>query len=215
MIDSGVLHSKVPRVLFIVAITVAGCSSSGVRVSLFDGGGGVGGKQGGENGGATGDTGGPGGTLHTGGASAIGCGSVNLQTDNNNCGECGSICSAISPSTAECTAGRCLVSLASGQSDPGEIVVDLSNVYWANGTGPMRISLGGGTPTTLASGQYGSLGIAVDAESVYWINQFVDTVMKVSLGGGTPTTLASEQYTAGSIAVNARGSIGLTRASAR
>jgi hypothetical protein len=36
----------------------------------------------------------------------------------SNCGACGTVCSAASPSTAACTMGRCLVTLASRQSYP-------------------------------------------------------------------------------------------------
>jgi formylglycine-generating enzyme required for sulfatase activity len=130
---------------------------------------------------------------------------VDKQTDNNNCGGCGIACSANSPSSATCTAGRCLVSLAG--SFTYAIAVDSTSVYWANyGSGGTvtKVATGGGTVTPLASGQSYPYGIAVDATSVYWTNSYSpNTVMKVPTGGGTLTTLASGQDVARSIAVDA------------
>ena len=103
--------------------------------------------------------------------------------------------------------GASPTTLASGQVGPGGIVVDSTNVYWANlGTAPygqpgdgtvMSVPLGGGTPTTLASDQDGPTGIAVDGTSVYFTN-LQDTsedlnsgsVLSVPLGGGRATLLA-------------------------
>jgi hypothetical protein len=89
-------------------------------------------------------------------ASDASCGDV--QTDNNNCGRCGNVCSAIAPSTAQCVAGRCLTSLVSQDRVPS-IVVAGSGVYWLNkipadvwsGTGLWRASIEGGPPTILTT----------------------------------------------------------------
>ena len=131
---------------------------------------------------------------------------VRAQTDNNNCGTCGNICSAISPSTAQCVAGRCLVILASGQSDRGNIAVSATGVYWTNmnyGT-VMTVSLNGGMPATVTPMAGYPDAIAVDTTSVYWTDGGdARAVMKVPLNGGTLTTLASGQFFPDGIAVDA------------
>ena len=137
------------------------------------------------------------------GLSFCGGNCVNTQIDNGNCGTCGTTCSTVSPSTAQCTAGRCLVTLATaiGGGIAGDIAVDATSVYWSNPVDStiMKVSSGGGTPTTLASGQ--SIGhIAVDSTSVYWLNG--GAVMKVPTGGGSLTTLASGQHYPQCIAVD-------------
>ena len=134
---------------------------------------------------------------------------VDLQTDNANCGECGNVCVVQAPSSARCTVGRCLVTLATGQLNPEGIAVDSVAVYWTNAGTPsnsavpdgtvMKVAQGGGTPLILASGP--SPGeIAVDGTSVYWANFGTYTahspsgdgaVMKAPLGGGSATALVS------------------------
>ena len=139
---------------------------------------------------------------------------VDTQTDDTNCGGCGTLCSAASPSTAQCTGGRCLVTLAAGQPSPSGIAVGATGVCWLNRwTGEdyrigsvMRIPLGGGVPIMLASGQSQPDGITVDATYVYWTNagmtDGVGTVMKMPLAGGAPIALASAQSSPGGITVD-------------
>ncbi len=105
---------------------------------------------------------------------------VDTQADNSNCGGCGRVCSAIAPSTAQCTAGRCLTTLASSPA-PFAIAVDATSVYWTTYLGGtvMKVSLDGGTTTLLASGQNSPQDIAVDATSVYWTTHG-GTVMKLT-----------------------------------
>jgi hypothetical protein len=125
---------------------------------------------------------------------------VNEQTDDHNCGGCGLACSTV------CTAGECLVTLASGQGAPFQVAVDAINVYWTDtGSGTiMSVPLAGGLPITLASGQHAPRGIAVDASNVYWADWWnPGNVMSVPLFGGIPTTLATGQNQPDGIAVDA------------
>jgi hypothetical protein len=154
-------------------------------------------------------TGGSGGTGGVATTPASDCSLVDTRTDNRNCGECGRVCSAPPPSTAECTAGRCLVTLASGQKSVSSIAVDAGNVYWTDqisgimalpgkelGT-VMKVPVIGGTAITLASGQAYPSGILPDATGVYWTTfSFastppVATVTRVSSSGGAPALVFS------------------------
>jgi len=123
---------------------------------------------------------------------------IDVQSDNGNCGSCNTICSTTSPSLAQCTAGRCLVTLASAQAAPTGLTVDSHHVYWNTfGTagGPtgttMKVPIGGGPSVTIASGQLNPYGIAVDANNVYWTND--PYIMKSPIGSSAPTPFASEQ----------------------
>lgn len=129
---------------------------------------------------------------------------VDTSSDAANCGGCGKTCSGT------CSAGRCLVALASGQNNPYAIAVDSSSVYWTNAGvslsdgSVMKVPVGGGTPTTLVSSVPNPRAIAVDATSVYyWFmrNPQGVTVSSVPLGGGTPTIVSSGQGLEPSIAV--------------
>ena len=122
---------------------------------------------------------------------------IDVQTSNGNCGSCGTVCSISSPSTAQCTTGRCLVTLASAQVSPTDLAVDSHHVYWNTfGTGAtdgttMKVPIGGGSSVTIASGQLNPYGIAVDASNVYWTN---DTyIMKSPIGSSAPTPFATGQ----------------------
>lgn len=73
-----------------------------------------------------------------------------MQTDNNNCGACGNVCSAIEPATAQCVMGRCLTNLVRQDLVP-TLVVAGTGVYWVNFSGIWRTGIEGGTPTILTT----------------------------------------------------------------
>jgi hypothetical protein len=123
------------------------------------------------------------------GQTACGGTCVDLTSDPNNCGGCGLTCSS------GCTAGECLVTLATGVYPLG-ITVGSSNVYWTDARldTVMSVPSSGGTPVTLASGQLAPQGITVDSTSVYWTNPNgggAGPIISTPLGGGALTTLAS------------------------
>jgi hypothetical protein len=136
------------------------------------------------------------------------CGDV--QTDNNNCGQCGSVCTAIAPATAQCATGRCLRTLVHQDSVP-KFVVAGTGVYWANFSGIWRMGIEGGTPTILTT-QCGSCTsvawstgpqcapLSADATNIYCsktstTDSCVDDVFKVPLdGSGQATIVAQSGY---------------------
>lgn len=128
---------------------------------------------------------------------------VDLNTDNRHCGACGKTCSAVAPSTAECTPTGCLVKLAMSKDSARDIIVDSTNVYWLDDANVMKVPLGGGISTTLASDQGFADDIAIDATNVYWAAHSDETVMKVPKAGGPPVALATGQNGPGGLAVNA------------
>ena len=82
--------------------------------------------------------------------------------------------------------------LAAAQKGAVSIVVDSTNVYWANyyGGTVMKLSLAGGAPVTLATGLRSPTGLAIDTANLYWANEGDGTVVKLPLdGGGAPTVL--------------------------
>ncbi len=97
--------------------------------------------------------------------------------------------------------------LATGLSNPGDIAIEGSNVYFANsstlfGTKFWKVPLGGGTPVMLALTTEFNVGdIAVDATNVYWAAY--RTIAKAPVGGGAITTVATAQAGASYIAVDA------------
>lgn len=145
-----------------------------------------------------------------GGCSADG---IKARPDSGGDETCGTImCLTVPPSTAQCTEGRCLITLASGQGSPGTVVVDATTAYWTAtdvsrwNDVVMAVPLGGGTPVTLVSSDdTGISDIAIDATTLYWLTAHGQdgTVMKAPLNGGPPTTLATGQYGPHAMALDA------------
>ena len=147
---------------------------------------------------------------------------VDEAKDPGNCGGCGLTCD-------QCTNGRCIVVLASGQSLLGSIAVSSTEVVWTSlgvstgpGTGPdgtslVKVPLGGGTPETLALSARWPISLALDSGYAYWTMQSSlvvlpsgatddapdGTVMRIPLEGGAPTVLASSQISPTNVAVHA------------
>lgn len=98
------------------------------------------------------------------------------------------------------------VMLAMDASATGPLVVDSTNVYWADDNGTVSmVPIAGGAVTTLYSNALvgTSGGIAVDTTNVYWTQTQNGTVMTVPIGGGKATALASGLTTPTSIVVDA------------
>jgi hypothetical protein len=135
------------------------------------------------------------------------CGDV--QTDNNNCGQCGNVCTAIEPATAQCVKGRCLTALVHQDLVP-RLVVAGTGVHWLNFSGIWRTGLRGGTPTILTtqcgkcSNVAGSTSpqctpLNADATNLYCSNastdECEDDLFKVPLdGSGQPTFVAKSGW---------------------
>ena len=105
--------------------------------------------------------------------------------------------------------------VAKGLSAPDGVVVDATDVYWAEGTDQQtegsisRMPKAGGSPVTLAAHQQGPRALALDDTSVYWTDSAVyvpsptGLVMKAPKSGGAATPLASGQGNPLGIAVDA------------
>ena len=99
---------------------------------------------------------------------------TDYQTDSNNCGTCGNVCTITSPSTVSCVEGRCLAVLAQSPF-PLAMASDDTSIYWADhgSTTPTggaidKIATTGGRVQTLASGLPSPSAISVDSHAVYW-----------------------------------------------
>jgi hypothetical protein len=158
-----------------------------------------------------------GGATSTGGIGGAGTGGTGLRGTGGMPGD------ASADTGGSCEAGGGpVVTLACGQSRPGAIAVDATNVYWANygthsGDGMdgsiMRVPIGGGTQIALATAQNGPVAIVVRGTSVYWVNcahpspgiNSGCTIMKAPVSGGATTVLARNQTDVRNLAVDATG----------
>jgi hypothetical protein len=116
---------------------------------------------------------------------------VDLTSDSNNCGGCGTICNA----TFTCQSGMC--ACPPGQTSCSGVCIDLQSN--ATHCGSCTNACEGGVcsagactfPTVLATGQMNPNGIAVDATNIYWAT---GTMNKMPIGGGAITALGSPGY---------------------
>jgi hypothetical protein len=127
---------------------------------------------------------------------------VDLKTDNANCGDCGKVCSTVSPSIPQCISTGCLVLLARGKS-VGGFAIDANQVYWSDITASSinRVPIQGGASTVLASSLEYPSSPVVDANRVYWVTQ--SDIQALSIAGGQPTTLVSGAFSPSRLAANA------------
>jgi hypothetical protein len=71
--------------------------------------------------------------------------------------------------------------LAPAETQPGQLVLDGSTLFWVDHSGTVRtMPASGGTPTSLHAGGPGPNSIAVDATSVYWSNDIDGTINKIA-----------------------------------
>ncbi len=81
--------------------------------------------------------------------------------------------------------------LSWADGDPGNVVVDALNVYWAQGAYQIwGMPLAGGSAVLLADQQSLPHGLAVDGTYIYWLNTD-GSVMKAPIAGGAWTELAT------------------------
>jgi len=92
--------------------------------------------------------------------------------------------------------------LASGQVEPGSLVVRGGDVYWISHRPShiMRVPASGGQPVAIVEAGNPS-ALAVDQDSIYWTDASAGLVMKAARVGGNPRVLASNQGELAQIAV--------------
>jgi len=147
---------------------------------------------------------------------------VDLQSDNDHCGDCATKC----PATAVCNAGKCTASTTvvlpapapaagpdggTASCGPLRLVAAGGNLYWTDtqkGTVNSMLA-SGGTPTAIASGQLAPTHLQVVGGNVFWLNSGEKKIMKSALTAGTPTLVVTAPTTddhIGGFAVSADGS---------
>lgn len=80
--------------------------------------------------------------------------------------------------------------LSWAKGEPGNVVVDTLNVYWAQNGQVLGMPLAGGSAVVLADQQSLPHGLAVDGTFVYWLSTD-GSVMKAPIAGGPWTELAT------------------------
>lgn len=113
---------------------------------------------------------------------------ASFQSDPNNCSSCGHVCQ-----TGLCVQGTCAQTvLATGASEPGDIVLDNSNVYYTDHEGTLiqKVGKDGSNLQQIGMAQgFNEVGVpsplAIDSTSVYWPD--LDGINKAPIAGGGPT----------------------------
>lgn len=138
-----------------------------------------------------------------------------LDTDPDNCGECGKVCDG-----TPCTGGKCGEHVKLGEPGGEAVAADATSVYWLARSwdedaglatrSVMKVGLQGGTPESLWLGSAGS-AFAIDAASAYLTVGLYDAdaggwiaaLLKVGLNGGNGVTLATTIWSPTAIALDA------------
>lgn len=95
--------------------------------------------------------------------------------------------------------------LASKLSQPYDVAMDPTHVYWANGDGTiMRVPRQGGEVDVLVHGQSWPDGTVVDETHVYWVERHSGGVFRVSKQGGEPVQIAKTEPGCRAMALNGR-----------
>lgn len=99
------------------------------------------------------------------------------------------------------------MSIATGQSDPTDMAIDGTYLYWTDSQGGavMRWPLAGGSVTTFAS-TGAPYGIASDGTNVYWGSAaYPGTIYRCPVSGcGTPVAVATSQTAPQGVAVDSQ-----------
>jgi hypothetical protein len=133
---------------------------------------------------------------------------ANLETDPNNCGACGHVCSSVH-GTAACVGGSCTLACTGTFDDCDANPAngcETDTAKSATSCGKCGHDCQGGSckggicqPLVLATGQFGAGAIAVDGTNVYWvIYDNNDSEIRACSKTGCnmqPTTLAANQAT--------------------
>jgi hypothetical protein len=114
---------------------------------------------------------------------------LDTATDPLNCGACGHDCLG-----GGCQSGICQpVVLAMGETNPTDIAVSSTHVYWINpgalSGAVRRVPTGGGTATTVAGNQTAPAHLAIDGSNVYWT--YTTGIRKAPLAGGAVSLVTS------------------------